>query len=217
MKSESNKGQLKHLKVHELPKDKIIFWDTSFVIDTLFAPDEKRIRELKTRAKSLNERENKELHKLQFLMHRHNVAVEFVERLIKEGINIAFSSILFHELYFALKYIELDKVYKNREKSIKELKNNPKILSNYIPQIMKNWELFMELLSKFRSRIFAITPSDLDIIKETLRIRVKYGLKPNDSLHIGTILAGKKEHIVVFDKHFRDVALEEGLNVWYKV
>lgn len=215
MKLESNKGQLKHLKGHTLPKDKIIFWDTSFVIDVLLSPTIDRIEELK--AKDINDDEKKELHNLQFTMHRHNVAVDFLKELIKENINVAFSSILFHEVYFALKYNELDKVYKDREITRKKLYENPKILANHIDNIMTNWNLFMGLLSKFKGRVFPITPSEPNIIKETLRICSTYGLHPSDSIHMGTILAGGKKDVVVFDNVFKDVALAEGLNVWYKV
>lgn len=214
MKSENAKGQLKHLKIHTLPKDKIIFWDTSFVVDVLFSPNLERVAEL--RKKTRNSEEGREFHKLEFLEYRHNAAVDFVERLINANTNIAFSSILFHELYFVFKYIELDKVYKDRKRTREELKKNPKILATHIPTIVKNWELFMDLLSKFKNRVFSITPSDSGIIKEILRIRIMHGLNPNDSIHLGTMIAGKKKDIVVFDKRFKDAALQEGLNVWWK-
>ena len=219
MKSEKSKGDLKHLKFHQLPEDKIIFWDTSFVISALFPPSPERIKTLKS-GKRLNDEEREELCRLEFDKHKHDVSIDFIERLIEENINIAFSSILFQEAYFAIQYIVLDEVYKDRGKTKEELKKDPSILSNHISSIMKNWNLFMALLSKFKSRIFPITPSDSLIIKKTLDIRVKYKLEPNDSLHIGTVLAGrigKENDIVSFDSHFRDVALLEGLNVWWRV
>jgi len=219
VKLESNKGQLKHLQVHSLPKEPkgkiIFFWDTSFVVDALFPPAQERIKELKQ--KKCNNEQEEELHKLELLMHKHDVAVEFMEKLVQESVNIAFSSILFTEIFFYCQHIELDKIYKDRKKTQEALKKNPKILSAHLAAIMKNWGLFMDLLSKFKNRIFAITPSDPDIIEETLRIRTTYELSHNDSLHIGTILAGKKKDIVVFDRLFKDVALKEGLNVWWKV
>jgi len=214
VKPESIKGQLKHLKIHTLPKDKIIFWDTSFVVDVLFSPNLERVAEL--RKKTRNSEEGREFHKLEFLEYRHDAAVDFAERLINENVNIAFSSILFHELYFVFKYIELDKVYKDRKKTNEELKKNPKILTTHIPAIVRNWELFMNFLSKFKNRVVSISPSDPDIIKEILRIQITHGLNPNDSIHLGTMLAGKRKDIVVFDKRFKDAALQEGLNVWWK-
>jgi len=217
VKSENKEGQIRHLNVHPLPKNKIIFWDTSFVIDTLFSPNLERIKKLEGGIKSLTPEENKELDKLKFLKHRHDAAVKFTEQLIKENFNVAFSSILFQEVYFVCKYIVLDKIYKTREKTQTEIKNNPTIIKSNIPDIMKNWNLFMELLSKFKNRIFPITPSDPLIIQETLRIRVEYLLNPNDSMHLGTILVGKQKNIVVFDKKFKDAALKEGLDVWYRV
>jgi len=216
VKLEKNKDQEKRLLVHSLPQDKIIFIDTSFIIDALFYPNTERLKNLEIK-KRRNDHEEREYHKLQFHMHKHDVSVKFVERLIKEKINITFSSILFHEFYFASKYIELDKVFKDRKKTQEALKKDPKILSEYIPDILKNWNLFMDLLGKFKGRIFPITPSDPNIIKETLRIRTTYGLQPNDSLHLGTIIAGNIKDIVVFDFKFREAAINEGLNVWYKV
>ena len=77
MKLENNKGQLKHLSAHPLPESKIIFWDTSFVVDALFAPDIEKIRALESRKKSLNKQEKEDFSKMKFLEHRHNSAVEF--------------------------------------------------------------------------------------------------------------------------------------------
>lgn len=219
MKSEKNKGNLRRLLHDDLPKDKIIFWDTNFVIDALLPPDLTRKNELKIKASSapLTAEEESEYGRIKFLEQRHETAVVFIERLIEAKINIAFSSILFTEVYFAIKYIELDKIYKDRNKTKEALKNDPKILAAHIPEILRRWGLFMELLSKFPKRTFAINPSEPIIIQEVLRMRTHYSLTPNDSFHVATLIAGKQKDIVAFDKAVRNVALEEGLDVWWDI
>lgn len=219
MKSEKSKGNIKRLLHDDFPKSKIIFWDTNFVIDALFSPSAERKNELQIKASGapLTPEEEEEYSRIKFIEHKHQISVDFVERLIKEKMNIAFSSILFTEVYFVSKYIELDKVYKDREKTKLALKNDPKILSIHTPEILKKWDIFMELLSKFKSRIYAINPSDTTIIREVLRMRTQYCLTPNDSFHVGTMLAGNQKDIVAFDGAVKNVALEEGIDVWWNI
>lgn len=211
------KGKVKHFFRHPLPKNKIIFWDTNFVLDVLFSPDSNIISELKQKRiqERLNHEEEVNLKRLEYNVKKHDSAVAFVELLIKQDINIAFSSILFTEVYFGLKYIELGKVFGNDRKKIKEeLAKDPVILKDHIENIVQNWNLFLELLTKFKNRVFPINPSETEIIKETLRVRTTYKISPNDSLHIGTLLVGHQKDIVVFDKRFGEVCIEEGINVW---
>jgi len=211
------KGKTKHFVKDTPPENKIIFWDTSFVLDALFSPDSNHISELKQKQiqDGLTPDEELRLRRLEYNLKKHDAAVDFIELLIKENINIAFSSILFPEVYFGLKYIQLEKRYGDDRKKIKEeLAGDPGILTAHITSIVDNWSLFLELLSKFKDRVFPINPSEPDIIKETLRIRTTYKITSNDSLHIGTVLAGKQKNIAVFDKKFSEVCIEEGINVW---
>lgn len=219
MTSEKSKGSIKRLLYDDLPKSRVIFWDTNFVIDALFPPNVERKNELQTKADKtpLTSEESLEYKRIKFLEQRHGVSVDFLERLIKEKMNVAFSSILFTEVYFFCKYIELDKIYKDKEKTRVALKNNPRILLTHTPEILKKWDIFMELLSKFKSRIFAINPSEAIIIQEVLRMRYQYCLTPNDSFHVGTVLAGKHKDIIAFDKAVKNVALEEGVDVWWNI
>lgn len=219
MKSEISKGSVKRLLHDDLPKGKIIFCDTNFIIDALFAPDLSRKVELQHMAsgKPLTEEEEAEYYRCKFVEERHEVSVKFIERLIKEKMNLAFSSILFTEVYFVSTYTELDKVYKDRKKSVDALKEDPTILAGHTQSILKKWDLFMDLLSKFDKRIYPINPAEPKIIEEVLRLRTNYRLTPNDSFHLGTMLAGKQSDIVVFDNAIKNVALEEGINAWWNI
>lgn len=214
-----DKGKLppyKHLKIDVLPYNKAIYVDTSFIVSALLMPDASRIEELEKKVGRLTPEELKELTQLRMLRWRHEASVDFVERLVKDDMCIFFSSMLFQEMYFVLKFNELDKAYQNKEISKHKVKQDPKVITPHISNILQNWELFLALLNKFKET-YPILPSEKKIIGETLRVRTEYCLKPNDSLHLGTVLAGPIEDIVVYDRDFREAALKEGLNVWYKI
>ena len=216
MTSAKSKGSQKNLYDHPLPDDKIIFWDTNFVISALFPSFKERYENLCSKATHtpLSIAELEERQNLAYLFKRHQASAAFIERLIQSEMNVAFSSILFTEVYFGIKYIELETVYGSREQAKKELGDDPKILTQHIPAILRNWNLFLELLGKFPGRIFAINPTEAVIVTEVLRLRIQYGLTPNDSFHLATSITSGCKDIVAFDRALTNVGIDEGLNVW---
>ncbi len=216
---ERSKGSQRNLFEHELPQDKILFWDTNFVIASLFPPSAERLELLRTKATTtpLTPDELRERGGLQYLTRRHRAAAIFMERLITSEMNVAFSTILFTEVYFTIEYFELKKVFGSKERTREELRINPKILIPHIPEIVKNWTLFLELLSNFPGRVFTINPAESGIIQEALRVRTQYLLSPNDSLHLATLLAGQRQNFVAFDRDLTNAAIDEGVHVWCNI
>lgn len=179
---------LKHFKHSPLPQDKIIYWDTSFALSAILDSPSQR--------------------------YQHKASVQFLNKLIQEQINIVFSSVLFQEFYRGSITNELIKIYGTKSKADRELDKNPNILKPHIPAITSNCQLFHDLLSKFKGRLFIIHPTEPVVVEEILKLRSEHTLELNDAIHIGTLLGGKKFDIVSFDSHFKNIAQTLNIKVW---
>ena len=139
MKLENNKDQLKHLDAHPLPENKIIFWDTSFVVDALFAPDIQIIKTLESRKKRLNQEERREYGRIKFSKHKHTVAVRFIENLRKEKINIALAKKVLQDMVeeeegrISIPYIQ-NKVAQFFDLSVEDLKSKSRKKNIVLPR-----------------------------------------------------------------------------------
>ena len=77
---------------------------------------------------------------------RHKAAVRFLDKLSKAKITLAFSTIVFSDVWNAILVSELSQALmeKNIHKAIKE---NPRLLQPHIPSIKRNYTTFLNLIA----------------------------------------------------------------------
>jgi len=178
-------SNLKHLKYDKLPL--IIFWDTSLLAHAIFGHERSTIKKS---------------------------AIEFIDKLVKEKINIAFSSILFDEFIRIACRKELIRSKFTKTQARKALqKKDPVIIKPHINDIKKDVTALYDILSKFEGRSTVIYPIDPDLVATALELQCQYKLEWADSFHIATVLFGNQKDIVAFDKDFHNV---KDLYIWCK-
>lgn len=181
-----NNTFLKHLNKDPLPENNVLFWDTSLPVAAIFHHEESSMRK---------------------------GAIDFIDRLIKERTYIAFSSVLFDEFIHVAIINELKKSQASRSQARKALREkNETIIRPHIDDIQKNMVALNDILSKFKSNLRVIFPSEPGIIRKALELQCKYKLERADSIHIATMLFGTQRDIACFDRH--DFGKVDGLNIW---
>lgn len=173
----------KHLRKHPLSEHEIFFCDTNFFIAAII--DDKSFR--------------------------HKAAVKFLRKLSNAKITLAFSTIVFHEVWNAIMITELSQAIfeKNIHKAIKE---KPQLLRPHFPSIKNNYSVFLSLIDALGGYKAFMNPTP-EIMIKALECQEKYLLDISDSIHLATFLDGKLNNFVSFDKDIREL---EGLefNIW---
>lgn len=183
-----NNTFLKHLQKDELPQNKVLFWDTSLPVAAIFNHPNSDMRK---------------------------AAIDFIERLVKEGIYIAFSSVLFDEFIHIAVINELKKSQASVNKAKNALsKKNEAIIRPHINDIQKNFIALNDILGKFRNRLRVVFPSEPGIISKALELLCEHKLERADSIHIATMLYGSQCDIASFDRN--DFSKISGINIWCK-
>ncbi|MFA5747413.1 MAG: hypothetical protein WC926_05095 [Candidatus Paceibacterota bacterium] len=183
-----NNTFFRHLQKDKLPQNKVLFWDTSLPAAAIFNHPNSDMRK---------------------------GAINFIDRLAKEKIYIAFSSVLFDEFTQVSVINELKKSQLSKSQAKKALlEKNEKIIRPHINDIQRNILALHNILSKFKLNHRVVFPIEPGIISKSLELLCQYQLERADSIHIATMLYGAQSDIACFDKH--DFGKVEGLNLWCK-
>jgi len=183
-----NNTILKHLQKDQFPQNKILFWDTSLPATAIFNhPDS----------------------------YARKAAINFIDRLVKEKVYVAFSSILFDEFTQIAAINELKKSQASKNQAKKALlEKNEKVIAPHINDIQKNIIALHNILGKFKLNYRVIFPIEPGIISKSLELLCRYQLDRADSIHIATMLYGSQGDIACFDRN--DFGRVEGINLWCK-
>ncbi|MCK5659088.1 MAG: type II toxin-antitoxin system VapC family toxin [Alphaproteobacteria bacterium] len=181
-----NNTRLKNLRKDQLSQTSILFWDTSLPVQAIFHHKDSIGRK---------------------------AAIDFIDRIIKEKIYVAFSSVLFDEFIYVATRNELIKSQftKNQVKKVLERKDE-KIIAPHIKDIQKNMAALNEILSRLNKNFKVIFPCEPGIIAKALELQCEYKLERADSIHIATMLYGSQKDIACFDR--KDFGRVDGLNIW---
>lgn len=183
-----NNTVFKHLTRDSLPNNHVLFWDTSLPAAAIFNHPNSDMR---------------------------RAAIGFIERLIKEKICIAFSSILLDEFTQVAVINELKKSQLSGNRARKVLsEKKEEIIKPHLRDIQKNVTALKDILDKFKSNSRVIFPTEPGIITKSLELQCQYQLERADSIHVATMLYGSQNHIACFDRH--DYGKIKDLNIWCK-
>lgn len=179
-----NNTFLKHLKKDEL-RSPVVFWDTSFPAAII-----------------LEESERKE------------AAIDFANKLIKEKIQIVFSSHVCAEyLNLTIKNkIRIGEKFATNKLAMLLIEKDPSIISKYQVGINKSVQAFQELIGMFNN-VKIVLPTEPIVSKSIIDVRRKYRLDINDAIHAGTMLVSEERNLVTFDSDFNKI---DGINIWSK-
>lgn len=177
-----NNTFLKHLKIDQL-RSPMVFWDTSFPAAIILEESERR-----------------------------EAAIDFANKLIKDKIQIVFSS------HVCTEYINT--TIKNKIKIGEKLKTNkqakvlidsdPTIIAKYQVGINDSIKAFQELIGMFKS-VKVVLPTEPIVSESIIDVRKKYRLSADDAIHVGTMLVSEERNLVTFDSDFNKV---DGINIW---
>lgn len=181
-----NNTFLKHLSKDSLPENNVLFWDTSLPATAIFKHEQSQARK---------------------------AAINFLDRLVKDGTYIAFSSVLIEEFVYVSIRTELIKSQGTGAQVQKALKKRDiKIITPHLNDIQKNITALNDILSKFKGRSRVVLPTEPGIVTKALELQCQYQLERADSIHIATMLFGSQRDIACFDKN--DFGRVDGLNIW---
>jgi predicted nucleic acid-binding protein len=165
---------------------KLIYWDTSFVVDALIKPPSKASW---------------------IARNRHREAVNLLTRLEGKKPRIVISSLLFSELWEAVLKIELKAAH--GEEYYLRLKDDHSLVLPCVPRVKEANERLDELLGKFPD-IFTVHPTR-EVHAQALDLMGKYPLRPFDAIHVASGVSQGVTDFAVSDKHFEVL---EGFTIW---
>jgi len=184
--SEKNNPIIKHLLKDPI-ETKIMFIDTSAIASAIFGCPKSQ---------------------------KKQATVEFFERLRKEKISLAFSSVLYDEFMVVAIDNETEKsLLGSKSGRRKQILNNPELLLPHLADINKSVKILYDILSKFQGRNFAIFPTEPTVAKKILEVKSTYKLELADAIHIGTMLEGNQKNFASFDEDFKQI---KGINLWWR-
>ncbi len=160
-----------------------LFVDTNFFMSMLFSKDSTKDSACKNFLKRLRDHTEKN--------------PKFV---------LGYNSIVYYEMYIAMAKNQLSK----HGMSKKIIISNPERLKPFIPEIKRQYELFLELISGLRK--LEISVKDNNLLAKILEIQTTYKLHCADAFHLGTMIYAGEKDFASFDVN--DFKQIPGINLW---